>query len=418
MRLRRLGAVSIGLVMVLAAAACSSSGGFSGSKSSATALSGKKTGVSLQLMIGSSGDAETNAVNAAAAAWGKQSGNTVKVIPASNLQQQLTQAMAGGSPPDVFYGAPSLFQTLAQSGSMAVTGGAVSDPTDFYPALVKSFTLDGKFYCVPKDFSTLAIEINTDLWQKAGLTDADLPTTWDKLEAAAKKLTTKGVTGLVMGDSLDRVGAFMAQAGGGYQDAGQTKFTFDTPQNLQGLQFVQKLAKDGVLKFPKQVSAGWGGEAFGKGKAAMTTEGNWVVGAMKTDFPGIHYKVVPMPTGPSGKKGTLSFTNCWGVAAKSKSQAAAVDFVNYLTSDQQQATFASTIGVMPSRASAKSEFVASNPNQQAFIDEADYGIPQVTAPGFAQVQAQFDSQVINLASSSDPKKMLAQLQKNADALSK
>jgi hypothetical protein len=34
------------------------------------------------------------------------------------------------------------------------------------------------------------------------------------------------------------------------------------------------------------------------------------------------------------------------------------------------------------------------------------------------VQAQFDSQVINLASSSDPKKMLAQLQKNADALSK
>jgi multiple sugar transport system substrate-binding protein len=418
MRVRRLGAVSIGLVALLTVAACSSSGGFSGDSKSSADLTGKKTGVSLQMMIGSSGDAETNAVKEAATTWGKQSGNTVKVIPASNLQQQLTQAMAGGSPPDVFYGSPAIFQTLAQSGSLAVTGEAVSNPSDFYPALVKSFTLNGKFYCVPKDFSTLAVEINTDLWQKAGLTDADLPTTWDKLEAAAKKLTTKGVTGLVIGDSLDRVGAFMAQAGGTYQDADQTKFTFDTPQNLQGLQFVQKLAKEGVLKFPKQVSAGWGGEAFGKGKAAMTTEGNWLVGAMKTDFPNIHYKVVPMPTGPSGKRGTLSFTNCWGIAAKSKNQAAAVDFVNYLTADKQQTSFASTIGVMPSRASAKAEFVANNPAQQAFIDEADYGMPQVTTQGFAQVQAQFDSQVINLGSSSDPKAMLAQLQKNADALSK
>jgi multiple sugar transport system substrate-binding protein len=181
---------------------------------------------------------------------------------------------------------------------------------------------------------------------------------------------------------------------------------------------VQKLAKEGVLKFPKQVSAGWGGEALGKGKTAMAIEGNWIVGAMKTDYPNLKYRVVPMPTGPSGKQGTLSFTNCWGIAAKSKNQAAAVSLVNYLTTAKQQLTFASTVGVMPSRQSAKTEFIAQNPAQQAFIDEADYAVPQVTTPGFPQVQAQFDSQVINLGSSADPKAMLAQLQKNADALPK
>ncbi|MBN9618191.1 MAG: extracellular solute-binding protein, partial [Actinobacteria bacterium] len=260
------------------------------------------------------------------------------------------------------------------------------------------------------------IEINTDLWKKAGLTDADLPTTWDKLEADAKKLTGNGVTGLVMTDSLDRVGAFMVEAGGGYQNADGTKFTFDTPQNVQGLTFVQKLAKEGVLKFPKQVDAGWGGEALGKGKAAMTIEGNWIVGAMKSDYPNVHYEVVPMPAGPSGKAGTLSFTNCWGIAAKSKNQAAAVDFVDYLTTASQQLTFAKAIGVMPSRESAKAQFIAQNPEQKAFIDQADDAVPQVSTSGFAQVQAQFDSQVINLGSSSDPKAMLAQLQKNADAL--
>jgi multiple sugar transport system substrate-binding protein len=414
----RFGAVTAGLLALAVTAACGSSGGgFSGTKSG-SALNGKAKGVSLQLMIGSSGDAETNAVTAAAKAWGAKTGNTVKVVPASNLTQQLTQAMAGGSPPDVFYGSPAQFQSLAQSNSMAVTGSDISDTSSFYPALVKAFTVNNKFYCAPKDFSTLGIEINTTMWKKAGLTDADIPTTWTQLETVAKKLTSKGVTGLVMTDSLDRVGAFMAEAGGTYMNADQSKFTFDSPQNLQGLQYVQKLTKEGVLKFPKQVDSGWGGEALGKGKAAMTIEGNWLVGAMKTDYPTLKYETVPMPTGPSGKKGTLSFTNCWGVAAKSKNQKAAVDFVNYLTTDQQQLTFANTIGVMPSRQTAKAKFVADNPGQKAFIDEADYAMPQVSTPGFAQVQAQFDSQVINLATSSDPKTMLAQLQKNASALLK
>jgi multiple sugar transport system substrate-binding protein len=307
---------------------------------------------------------------------------------------------------------------LVKSGSLAATGDDASNPSDFYPALRKAFTVNGKFYCAPKDFSTLAIEINTAMWKKAGLTNADLPTTWAKLEADAKALTGNGVTGLVMTDSLDRVGAFMAEAGGAYTNANQTSFTFDTPQNLRGLQFVQKLAKEGVLKFPKQVDSGWGGEALGKGKAAMTIEGNWLVGAMKSDYPNVKYEVVPMPTGPSGTKGTLSFTNCWGIAAKSQNQKAAASFVNYLTSDSQQLTFANTIGVMPSRQSAKAQFVKANPAQKAFIDEAGYATPQVSTVGFAQVQAQFDSQVINLATSSDPKTMLAQLQKNASALLK
>jgi multiple sugar transport system substrate-binding protein len=391
MGMRRFAGIGAGLLALATIAACSSSGGgFSGSKSG-SALSGKSKGVSLQLMIGSSGDAETNAV---------------------------TQAMAGGSPPDVFYGQPSQFQSLAKSGSLAATGDDVSNTSDFYPALVKAFTVNNKFYCVPKDFSTLALEINTAMWTKAGLTDADIPTTWAQLETVAKKLTGKGVTGLVMTDSLDRVGAFMAEAGGTYMNADQTKFTFDTPQNLQGLQYVQKLAKEGVLKFPKQVDAGWGGEALGKDKAAMTIEGNWIVGAMKSDYPKVTYKVVPLPAGPSGKKGTLSFTNCWGVAAKSKNTKAAVDFVNYLTTTAQQVTFADTIGVMPSRQSAKAKFVANNPLQKAFIDEADYAMPQVSTVGFAEVQAQFDSQVINIGKSSDPKAMLAQLQKNAATLVK
>ncbi len=394
-------------------AACSSNSGFSSGTS--TPSSGKTTGAHLTLMIASSGDAETNAVDAAAKAWSKQSSNTVKVVPASNIQQQLTQAMAGGSPPDVFYGEANMFQSLVQANQMAATGSKVDNPTDFYKPLIQSFTVNNKFYCAPKDFSTLAIEINKDLWKKAGLTDKDLPTTWAKLESDAKKLTGNGVTGLVMSDTLDRVGAFMIEAGGSYMNADHTKFTFDSPADVQGLEYVQKLAKEGVLKWPKQVGMTWGGDSLGSGKAAMTIEGNWIIGAMKADYPKLNYMVVPMPKGPGGN-GTLSFTNCWGVAAKSPNQAADVSFVNFLLSKQQQLKFANTIGVMPSRPSVKNAFVADNPQQKSFIAQASYAVPQVTTVGFAQAQQAFDQQVINLGSGANPKQMLQQLQTNASAL--
>lgn len=401
---------------ILLVSACSSSGSGGASGNPSGGAHGQS--VTLQLMFGSSGDAETNAVKAAASAWSQQSGNKVTVIPAQNFSQQLTQALAGGSPPDLFYVGSQQLSTLVDNNNLAQTGDKVKDPSDFYPSLIKSFTYKGKFWCAPKDFSTLALEINTDMWKSAGLTDADIPTTWSQLETVAKKLTRNGVTGLVFNDTLDRVDAFMRQAGGTMMNADGTKFTIDTPQNLKGLQFVQKLAKEGVLKFPKQVGAGWGGEAMGKGKAAMAIEGNWFVGGVNASWPNLHYMTVPLPAGPTGTKATLSFTNCWGVAAKSTHQAAAIDFINFLTSDQQQMTFAKAFGVMPSRPSDQAAFTKAFPAQKAFVEGAQYAYGPVGVAGFAAAQQHFDSEVMGLANgSSDPKAMLAELQKNAtDAL--
>jgi multiple sugar transport system substrate-binding protein len=402
-------AVAVAAMTALATSACSGGGGFSSNSATQNTKSGP---VKLTVMIGSSGDAETAAVKEATAAWASKSGNTVEVIAASDLGQQLGQAFASSSPPDLFYTDASKIGTYAKAGNLYAYGDQVKD-AGFVDSLVQSFTYDGKFYCAPKDSSTLALQINTDLWKAAGLTDADYPKDWASLESVAKKLTKGKVTGLVIGNDINRSGAFMRQAGGWVVTDG--KMSADAAGNLQGLQEVQKLMKDGVLKFNTDTkpATGWGGEAFGKGLAAMTMEGNWIAGGMK-DFPNIKYKTVELPAGPSGK-GTLMFTNCWGVAAKSPNQAAAVDLVKSLITPEQQMKFADAFGVMPSTTEGLKQFAAKYPDSAAFVAGADYGQGPVNLPGLDAVVSKFNSELATLSKGGDPAKMLAELQKNGTA---
>ena len=367
----------------------------------------------LQILIGSSGDAETKAVTDAAAAWASKSGNTATVTPAQDLTQQLGQALAGDNPPDVFYVDAGRFADYASVGALEPYGDKVDNPNDFYQSLKDTFTFDGKFYCAPKDFSTLALQINTDLWTKAGLTDADIPTTWDQLKSVAEKIKAKGTTPLAIGDTRDRVGAFMVESGGWIVSKDGKQATADSPENVAALTYVQGLLKDGLAAYPKALDAGWGGEAFGKAKAAMVIEGNWIKGAMTNDFPTVKYTVHELPAGPKGK-GTLSFTNCWGIAAKSKFKDQAIDFVKAMTTVEQQMTYAKAFGVMPSRQSARDEYTAEFPADKAFIDGAEYAQGPVNAPKMDSVLADFDASLNGLANG-DPKQLLATLQKNTQA---
>ena len=400
------GIVLLAFSVLLAAAGCGS--GFNGSPTT------QQTGsASLQVLIGSSGAAETKAVQDAAASWAGSTGNKATVTPAQDLAQQLGQAFAGSSPPDVFYVDAARLADYASVGALLPYGDKVADANDFYPNLRTAFTYKSKLYCIPKDSSTIAMEINTDLWTKAGLTTADVPTSWDQLTAVAQKLKAAGVTPIAIGDTRDRIGAFMIQAGGWIVNQDGTSATADTPQNLQALQYVQSLLKGGLAQYPKQLDAGWAGEAFGKGKAAIAFEGNWIKGAMQSDYPSVKYTVNAMPAGPKGQ-GTLSFTQCWGISAKTKYADQAIKFVEAMTAANQQLSFAKAFGVMPSRQSVKDQYTQQFPADKAFIDGVGYSQGPVNAPKMNSVLSEFDSALQQLASG-DPKAILQKLQKNTQA---
>jgi multiple sugar transport system substrate-binding protein len=392
---------------LVAASACGS--GFNDDKSPTTQQSSGPA--TLQIMIASSGDAETKAVQQAAAGWASSSGNKATVIPAQDIVQQLGQALAGSTPPDVFYVDAARFADYASVGALEPYAASLPGTDAFLANLRQSFTYNGKLYCVPKDSSTLALEINTDLWKKAGLSDADIPATWDQLTATAQKIKARGITPLAIGDTRDRIGAFLVQGGGWWVSPDGKQATADTPQNEQSLTYVQSLLKGGLAKYPKALDAGWAGEAFGKGKVAMTIEGNWLTGAMTTDYPNIKYVVKELPAGPKGP-GTLSFTQCWGIAAKSKFKDQAVKFVQAMTTSDQEMAFAKAFGVMPSRTDAQALYQQQYPDAAAFVAGAKYAQGPVNAPKMDSVLSDLDAGLQGLPNST-PKSVLQRFDKNA-----
>lgn len=407
---RRAVTAAVAILASFSLAGCG--GGFSSSSSAPASESASKNSNPVTVLIGSSGDAETASVKAAVAAWSSKSGVPAEVKVASDLVQQATQGFAGGKPDDVLYVSTDQLTGWAKNGSLEAYGDQLANKSDFYPGLVSAFTYDDKFYCAPKDFSTLALVINTAMWKEAGLTDADVPTTWDQLAAVAKKLTKGKRVGLAFGPELQRVGVFMAQAGGGLVSA-DGKAQANAQPNIDALTYVKKLMADGDAAFSSDLGAGWGGEAFGKKMAAMVIEGNWITGAMKNDYSGVDYTIAELPAGT--QKGTLQYTNCWGISADGDNKTAAVDLVSFLTTKDQQLTFAKDFGVMPSVQSAADGYKADNPTMVPFINGAEYAQNLPAMAGAADVIKEFNSQLAGLKSK-DPKAILDAIQPDLQAV--
>ncbi|TQL40419.1 carbohydrate ABC transporter substrate-binding protein (CUT1 family) [Homoserinimonas aerilata] len=360
----------------------------------------------LTMLIGSSGDMETNGIIAATKRWTDKSGIDVEVIAASDLTQQLGQGFAGGDPADIFYMSWDQFQTYASNGYLEPYAEDLPNAADFYPSLVDTFSHDGTFYCAPKDFGTLALVINEDKWAEAGLTEADTPTTWDELEDVATKLTTADTVGFSFGLEYARVGTFMNQAGGKLFD-GDTA-TATSPENLEGLEYIQHLYDAGVYRTPSELDAGWAGEAFGAGKAAMVIEGAWVSG-VKLDYPELSYRAVNLPAGPAGVS-TFAFTNCWGIPADSATLEQTKDLVAFLTSEEQLKIAAGEVGQIPPVTTLGDWFNGEYPQNAAFA-AGDIATNPINFDGSAAVVTDFNAELSTLFTG-NAQSILEKFQKN------
>jgi multiple sugar transport system substrate-binding protein len=403
---------AVGLTATLALSACGDGFDEQEGEENAEDATSADGEASLVMLIATSGESETAAVEEATAAWSEESGNDVEVRVASDMDQELAQGFAGGNPPDIFYLDASQVAQYAEAGNLYEY--EAEDNDDFFPALTEAFTYEETQWCAPKDFSTLALQINNEKWDDAGLTDDDIPTTYDELSEVAETLAEGDSEGLVVSPEVDRVGAFVVGHGGWWLNEDATEPTGTSDEVLAGLEYMQENMEAGNFVHAGDVDTGWGGEAFGTEAAAMTIEGNWIRGAMSSDYPDVDYTVAELPEGPDGP-GTLLFTQCWGVASDSEAQAEAIDLVNYLTTDEQQLEFAEAFGVMPSRESATDEYTEAFPEDEPFIAGGEYGRGPINAPDMTQVVADLNSQLEGLRDA-NLEQMMESFDTNASAV--
>lgn len=396
------------LALIIVAALALTAGAALGSRQS-----GKAT--TLTALIGSSGPAETYAVKNAAKAFTKQTGIQVNVIPASDLGQQLAQGFASGNPADIFYLGNDQVATYAQAGDLAQLDN-LKNVKAFYPSLRAAYTYQGHLYAAPKDFSTLALVLNTASWKGAKLTSKDYPKTWTQLAAVAKKLTRNGQVGLCTNPEFHRLGVFMLQAGGWLVSKDGKTATVNSKANVNAFNFVKSMIKAGSMKLTNQIGAGWGGEGFGKKECAMTIEGNWIAGAMTADYPTVPYKVVELPAGPAGK-GTLQYDGGWGMAAASKDKTDAMALITYLTQTKVEMGNAKAFGVMPSVKADAKEWAKTYPQFAAFLAGANYSTSIPPVPDIATVLGDFNQQLQGLPST-DPKTILNRVNGELQAILK
>jgi multiple sugar transport system substrate-binding protein len=371
-----------------------------------SALGSRQSGTTITALIGSSGPAETYAVNNAARAWSKLTGNQVNVVVASDLGQQLAQGFASGNPADIFYLGNDQVATYAKAGDLAVLDNLKNVKT-FYPSLRAAYTYKGHLYAAPKDFSTLALVINTASWKKAGLTSKNYPKTWAQLSAVAKKLTTGGAVGLCTNPEFHRLGVFMLQAGGWLVSKDGKTATVNSKANVNAFNFVKSMIKAGSMKLTNQIGVGWGGEGFGKQDCAMTIEGNWIAGAMTHDYPTVPWTAVELPAGPAGK-GTLQYDGGWGLAAASKNKTEAMALISYLTATKVEMGNAKAFGVMPSVKADAVLWKKAFPKYAAFLAGADYSKSIPTVADIGTVLGDFNQQLQALPTT-DPKTILGRV---------
>ncbi len=388
MKAKHLALFSVLLAVALVLAACPAQPAAPAAQPPAAAEQPAAPGViNLQLMGWASSDAENVRLQEVVDGWNAANPDiqvTLNLVP--DYDTKLQTSLAGGAPPDIFYVDSFRLPDLAAAGALLPIGDQMTNVDDFYPSLRDAFTVDGVFYCPPKDFSTLALEYNIDLFDAAGLAHPTADWTWEDLRAAAEALTNKdaGVVGFAINPDFARWIAFLYQAGGEVTTPDFSAMTLNTPEALTAIEFYVGLVRDGVAAPASDLDSGWPGEAFGKARAAMTMEGNWIVPYLKDQFPNLNYGVTELPSGPAGKA-TMAFTVCYGVAANGRNTEAATKVVDYLTGPVGMKAWTDLGLAMPTRQSLREGWLAMYPELEPFLNGAEYARKWQFRPGFADV---------------------------------
>jgi multiple sugar transport system substrate-binding protein len=262
---------------------------------------------------------------------------------------KLKTLLSAGTPPDVFAMDAPLYLDYQSRGVLLNLQPYLDKNPDMlkgvYPQTLEAYKTPDGMYGLPRDFQTIVLFYNKDMFDAAGVAYPTGDWTYDDLRTAAKQLTITDSDGKVtqfgIYSDLWDMELIWSEAiwayGGDIINADHTKTLVAEPKALQAWQlfhdmmFVDK-------SWPTTTTASeYGDDPFLAGVAAMTTIGHWTVpGYSEVSF---KWDVAPMPKGPAGQATSVNSAG-FVIGKASKNPDAAFEFLKYVLSEPAQTRLA------------------------------------------------------------------------------
>jgi multiple sugar transport system substrate-binding protein len=322
---------------------------------------------------------------------------SVDVSDWESYWNRLQTLFAGGTPPDVFAIDAPLYRDWQSRGVLLNLQPYLdANPTvldGVYPSTIEAYQLEDGIYGLPRDFQTIVMFYNKDMFDAAGLAYPTEDWTMEDLRATAVQLTLDndgdGVTDQwgLFADLYD-MELFWSSAIWGY---GGEILNDDYTQTLIGdgaardaWHFINSMAiEDRSLPDPTQILQY--GDPFAAGVAAMTPIGHWVVPEY-AELP-FAWDVAPMPAGPEGRATSVNSAG-FVVAANSANPDAAWQFIQYaisVTGQTRLTELGFAIPVLQSVAESPTFLEQSTPiNHQVFLDALEYAHVKPSFRGYEE----------------------------------
>lgn len=342
----------------------------------------------------------------------KQTGIKVKleVVPWTDLTNNTLSAAVSGQGPDVLNIGNTNAVTFQTTGAFYPFDDAamqkIGGKDRFVPSALATAGKAGEPpTSIPLYSQVYALYYNKKLFKDAGL---EPPATWEDLVAAAQKLTVPAkkkygivLPGATVNASMHFAYIFSEQNGGSAFDAAG-KPTFTTPGMIAGVkQYVDLMAKYHVVN-PSAAQYSDSAQAagdFARGDAAMymaQTSGINVLAenGMKPE----EYGIVPIPAPAAGQKVSsfVAGTNI-SVFKNSKNIDAALQFVKFLTSDDEQKILNKAYTTQPSVQGVPAAFTDDQDKLDTFTEIlSKYSKPLPLVPGIQAFQANVGGAAVSL----------------------
>lgn len=309
---------------------------------------------------------------------------SVEVSDWTSYWDKLKTQLAAGTPPDVFAMDAPLFLDYQTRGVLLNLQPYIdANPgmlDGIYPQTLTAYNTADGYYGLPRDFNTIVLFYNKDMFDAAGVAYPTADWTWDDLRTAAKQLT-KEVDGKAQYgfyfDQWDMEPGWseaLWSYGGDIISADHTQTLVGTPESRQAWQMLSDMVFVDKSVPDANTVGQYGFDLFQAGVAAMTPMGHWSVPGYNTG--GFAYDVAPMPKGPAGPATSVNSAG-FVVAKDSKHPDQAFKFIQYVLSASGQTKLAELGFACPVLQSVAESPVfleqkGSSLNQQVFLDSLAY----------------------------------------------